>query len=233
MTLASGALSGLTIENAASSLGTPYQAIAGGALAANFELRDDLTVAAQVQIDGVARNLIERFSGPSADPTLAIGQAGIFTDAGADFDALNEEGVSGRLAISAVVDPAQGGDLAKIRDGIGSVTSGPVGENGTLISLRAALTEPGIPASGGFAASGSYSDLTTEFLSSFSASRQSAEARQAFNSSRAVALKDIELRDGVSTDDELQKLLLVEQAYAANARVIQSVDEMLQSLLRI
>jgi flagellar hook-associated protein 1 FlgK len=233
MTLASGALSGLTIENASSSLGSAALAISGGSLAASFELRDELATGAQLQIDAIARNLIERFSGPATDPTLALGQVGIFTDAGADFDALNEEGVSARISISAIVDPSAGGDLTKIRDGIGSVTPGPAGETGLLVSLRSALTDSAVPASGSFIAGGSYSDLATDLLSGFSVSLQSAEARQAFNNSRAVALKDIELQGGVSTDDELQKLLLVEQAYAANARVIRSVDEMLQELLRI
>lgn len=233
MTLASGAISGLSIENAASSLGSPYLAISGGALAANFEIRDELAVAAQVQVDAIARDLIERFSGPTADQTLAIGQAGLFTDAGADFDPLLEDGISSRISVSAIVDPAQGGQLSKIRDGIGSVVSGPVGENGILASMRSVLDQSGIPASGIFGTSGSFSDISSDFLSSFSASRQSSEATQAFNNARTIALKDIELQSGVSTDDELQRLLLVEQAYAANARVIQSVDEMIQSLLRI
>ena len=38
---------------------------------------------------------------------------------------------------------------------------------------------------------------------------------------------------GVDTDSELQDLLLIEQAYAANARVIQTVSEMIDRLLQL
>ena len=41
------------------------------------------------------------------------------------------------------------------------------------------------------------------------------------------------LENGVDTDQELQKLLLIEQAYAANARVIQTVDALFDTLMRI
>jgi flagellar hook-associated protein 1 FlgK len=47
------------------------------------------------------------------------------------------------------------------------------------------------------------------------------------------AIRTLELEGGVDTDQELQKLLVIENAYAANARVIQTVDEMLDLLLRI
>ena len=37
----------------------------------------------------------------------------------------------------------------------------------------------------------------------------------------------------VDTDQELQRLLIVEQAYAANARVIETIDRLIQNLLEI
>jgi len=46
-------------------------------------------------------------------------------------------------------------------------------------------------------------------------------------------LKTQELQNGVDTDYEMQQLLLVEQSFAANARVIQTIDELIQTLLRI
>ena len=42
-----------------------------------------------------------------------------------------------------------------------------------------------------------------------------------------------ELQGGVDTDREMQDLLQIEKAYAANAKVIQTVDEMLDLLLGI
>jgi flagellar hook-associated protein 1 FlgK len=43
----------------------------------------------------------------------------------------------------------------------------------------------------------------------------------------------MEAAQGVDSDAELQKLLLVEQVYAANAKLIQAVDEMLEQLMEI
>ena len=48
---------------------------------------------------------------------------------------------------------------------------------------------------------------------------------------RADSLKALELQGGVDTDHEMQQLLLIEQAYAANARVISTADDMIQTLL--
>jgi len=61
-----------------------------------------------------------------------------------------------------------------------------------------------------------------------------AEDESAFQSGRNLGHLETEaLRLGVESDDELATLLLVEQAYAANARVIQAVDSLLAQLLEI
>jgi flagellar hook-associated protein 1 FlgK len=39
------------------------------------------------------------------------------------------------------------------------------------------------------------------------------------------------LQDGVDTDAELQILLQVEQAFSANARVVQTIDDLIQQLI--
>ncbi|WP_374376590.1 flagellar hook-associated protein FlgK, partial [Tabrizicola sp.] len=96
MTQASGGLSGITIN------GRPYDTagsaspILGGSLGALFAVRDDLAVSAQGKLDAVARDLVERFASPAVDPTLAPGAPGLFTDAGAAFDPLDEAGLAGR-----------------------------------------------------------------------------------------------------------------------------------------
>jgi flagellar hook-associated protein 1 FlgK len=57
------------------------------------------------------------------------------------------------------------------------------------------------------------------------------EAVQA--SSRLSALEELEAAKGVDSDQQTQMLLLIERAYAANARVIQAVEQMLDNLLEI
>jgi flagellar hook-associated protein 1 FlgK len=50
----------------------------------------------------------------------------------------------------------------------------------------------------------------------------------------AQGLREAEtLETGVDTDRELQNLLVIEQAYAANARVLQTLDQMIQRLMEL
>ena len=103
MTEANGMLSGLTINGVAVRTGSEDGALRGGALSAEFEIRDELAVEAQTELDATARDLIERFQDPTVDTTLAVGAAGLFTDAGAAFAAADEVGISGRISLNALV----------------------------------------------------------------------------------------------------------------------------------
>lgn len=231
MTLASGALSGLTINGMAVPPGDGGL-LGGGSLGATFALRDDLAPAAQSQLDAFARDLISRFQDPAVDPTLAPGEPGLFTDRGRALVPADEVGLAGRIAVNARADPSQGGALWRLRDGLGAVAQGAVGNAAILSALGDALTRGQVPASGNFiGAARSASGLAADILSQASSARQSAEAQQAFASARQDALTELQLADGVDTDHEMQMLLQIEQAYAANARVISTVDELIKQLL--
>jgi flagellar hook-associated protein 1 FlgK len=232
-TLAGGTLSGLTINGNVIDTSTDRGPLRGGALAANFEVRDELGVDAQSQIDAFARDLIERFADPAVDPTLALGDAGLFTDGVGAFDPLDEVGISARIGVNPNADPAQGGEAWRIRDGLGAAAPGNAGDSTLLRALSETLSSSRVPASGSFG-TGSYSaaDLTAVMLSQVGTNRINADNRQAFASTQLDELKQTELSQGVDSDAELQRLILIEQAYAANARIIQAADEMLQSLLR-
>ena len=231
MTLASGVLSGLTINGMAVPPGDGGL-LGGGSLGAAFALRDDLAPAAQVQIDAFARDLIARFESPSVDATLAPGDAGLFTDRGAPLVVADEIGLAGRISVNALADPKQGGALWRLRDGLGAAAQGAVGNAAILTALGEALTAGRVPASGNFigAARGA-SGLAADILSQVSSARQSAEAQTAFATARQDALAELHLADGVDTDHEMQVLLQIEQAYAANARVMGTMDELIQQLL--
>ena len=234
MSQVSGALSGLTINGRPVATGGEYSPVNGGSLAAQFAIRDELAVSAQTELDAVARDLIDRFASPAADATLAPGTAGLFTDAGVAFHPLNEVGLSGRITINTAADPGRGGALWRLRDGLGAATPGDVGNAAGLQDLVAALTASRQPGSGSFGgALRSASGLAGDFLSSVGADRQAAEADESFAAARYDTLRTLELSGGVDTDLEMQQLLLVEQAFSANARVIQTVDDMIQTLLRI
>lgn len=229
MTLSSGALSGLTMNGKPVTFGDGSDKLDGGAMAANFRLRDIEAPVQQVRLDALARDLIARFANPSVDTTLTSGAPGLFTDAGAAFNAATETGLAGRLAVNTAADPANGGALWRLRDGLGATTEGPPGESALLTALRGQLTAFLAPASGGFAPGArSFSGLASDVLSYVSRARTGAEAEQSYTAARYNSLRADELAAGVDTDQQLQSLLLIERAYGANAQVIKTVDSMIK-----
>ncbi len=234
MTQALGGLSGITIN------GRPYDTagsaspILGGTLGALFAVRDELATGAQGKLDAVARDLVERFSASGLDPTLLPGQPGLVTDAGAAFDPLNEVGLAGRLRLNALADPDQGGALFRLRDGLQAATEGPPGNALLLTALQQALTRPQALSSTGFTAgSRSFATLAGDLLSDASSRRLSSEAEQSFTAAKLTALTDFEAQNGIDTDQEMQALLVIEKNYAANAKVIQTVNDMIDTLIRL
>lgn len=234
MTLAAGSLSGLTVNGADVRTGSDNGALRGGSLSAQFEIRDELAPQAQQQLDAVARDLIERFE--AIAPTSATGDplTGLFTDSGSRFDDSIETGLAGRFALNQNVDPEQGGETWRLRDGLAASTPGDVGNATLLKSLGDVMSSVRQPLSGEFGA-GSFSaaNLTSTMMSIFASAQTNGEQHLSFSSTQLDELTQLELANGVDTDAELQRLILIEQSYAANARMIQTVDEMMQTLLRI
>ncbi|PIE14127.1 MAG: flagellar hook-associated protein FlgK [Rhodobacterales bacterium] len=234
MTIGAGHLSGLSINGIDLSLDNEQGHIHGGRLAALFEIRDELAPAAQAQLDANARDLVERFQDSGLDPTLFPGDAGLFTDGGAAFAAADEVGLSARLSINAAVDPSAGGATWRLRDGLGAAAPGDVGQASFLQDLGAALTTLRSPASGAFSGSAySVADLQANMLSRIGTDRHLSDQNLTFATTQLNELEALVLEDGVDSDQEMQKLMLIEQAYAANAQVMTTIDEMMQTLMRI
>ncbi|MEM9429807.1 MAG: flagellar hook-associated protein FlgK [Pseudomonadota bacterium] len=237
MTLAAGSLSPLTINGSVVSIGTgsgigQYE---GGALAAAFEVRDVITPDVNSDLDLLAEDLILRFEDPAVDPTLAAGDAGLFTDSGGAYDALNVTGLAGRIALNAAVDPEQGGDAWRLRDGINALAQGDVGDSTILDALNTAYTTPfAPPAATGIAVAVSATGFASQISSQQAARQLQADADATFSASFNATLRQSETSvTGVNTDAELQFLIFVEQLYAANAQVIRVIDELFAELLRI
>ena len=230
MSLATGSLSGITRD------GVPLVPdglgkLTGGSLEAAFRLRDVTLVEAQASNDLIALDLITRFADPATDPTLAPGDAGLLTDNGAAYDPLDFIDLSRRLRVNAAVDPTRGGDLTRLRDGVNATTPGPVGDPAQINRWSAALATP--ITLGGGTANVSAAGRIAEEATRIGTLRIDAERNQGFSSARWESMRSAELAGGVDTDQELQSLLQIEQAYAANARLIQTVQAMLQSLMEI
>ena len=232
MTLQSGALGAISVNGEAIDTQKSHHTLVGGKLEALFRIRDVHAVDLQASVDGFARDLMERFEEPGIDPTLGGSDPALFTDHGRKFDPTDEVGLAGRISVSGLVDPAKGGDLWRLRDGIGAAAIGDAGDATLLRRLTDALRSERVPASGGFiAATRSASGLSSDLLSRAGAERQNAEFDLSYAAAKQQSLRAVELRNGVDADHEIQQLLLVEQAYAANARVVRAVDEMIEQLL--
>ena len=230
MTLASGALSGVTLD------GVPLVpagagGLAGGTLAVAFQVRDVDLVDAQSNVDQMAADLISRFQDPNVDGTLAIGDAGVLTDAGDAYDGSSLTGLSARISVNTQVDPAQGGAVWRLRDGVNASTTGVSGNSALLQSMSSALTDP--RASGSDSTLLSAAGRAANIEAGVGSQRITYEADLSFETSRWSSFKEAEAANGVDTDYELQVLLRVEQAYAANARVIQTVDTLMQRLMEL
>ena len=70
-------------------------------------------------------------------------------------------------------------------------------------------------------------------MSGAATARLNADGEAAYARTRLEAFVSMEAEAGIDTDQEMQALLQIEQAYAANARVIRAVEEMMQSLMGI
>ena len=227
-------LHGLTFNETPVVTGSPYSQIAGGRLAALFEIRDEIAPEAQAAVDAVAYDIIERFEDTALNPAPT---GGLFIADQPPIGVPPEVGIAGSISVNSLVNPDDpNGRIWRIRDGVGAILQGPVGNNATLNAMSEALENATELVSGPLALAGverSASGLVGDLVSFISADRQTAESSATYEGARAETLKIEELEGGVDTDQEMQKLILVEQAYAANARVVQTIDELLQSLLRI
>lgn len=210
------------------------QAAGNGQLAALFERRDATVPAFLDQLDGLAEDLITRFADPSVDGTIAADAPGLFT-VGPELPVAGELGLATRIRINAAVDPQQGGDVTLLRDGLGATEAGPEGSSVLLDSYVSALNAPK-EAPVGLGLAGRYS--TSELAAALSSTVNRAQSQTAdaalFSSTRLdIAVEEEQGQIGVDVDRELQSLIQIEQAYAANARVIQTVQQMVNTLLEI
>lgn len=206
--------------------------VAEGRLGGFLEIRDRHIPAHQLGLDQLAHDLIRRFSGPQADPTLASNQPGLFQERQVPDLPQFAPSLAARVMVAPSIDPANPSGLWRLRDGMGAVAPGPVGSDTVLSSLLAQL-RAALPGDSNGTPRQSSFEKTATLAAEVATRRLSSESLQAQTSARAEGLSQRALSFGVDTDTEMQRLLLLERQYAANAKVIAAVDSMLQTLLEI
>jgi len=136
--------------------------------------------------------------------------------------------------VNAAVDPDQGGAVWRLRDGINASAQGDTGNGTVLSAMSAALTEPRPTGSTAYlSGQRSFATLGATLASMTVNDRLDAEEDAVSSAARLSTLTELELQGGIDTDREMQDLLAIEQAYGANARVVQTVDQLIQMLLEL
>lgn len=223
-----GQLGGLAVNG----MDIQVSRLGGGKIEALFALRDDVLPSHQQELDVLAENLVQRFQSSTLDPSLSASDAGLFTDGSGAYDPSNLTGLSRRLAVSGKIDVQNGGDLRFLRDGLASASAGAFGDATVLSNMVDVLSEETTLSQGQFAGQPfSLTGHASAVLTSFATQLVQHEDRLTTASASHTALTEDRLRDGVDTDHELQTLMTIEKAYAANAQVLRTVDEMLDVLM--
>ena len=202
-----------------------------GSLAGLSELKRETIPRFSQQLDEFARGLIQTFEG--ADASLAPNEAGLFTDNGSAFDPDNLTGLASRLQVNDKISSTGDAEVWRIRDGLEAVSPGAGSEMGQINAFLTALDDPMSAAKGtGIPSEVSLRDFSAEMITSQAAER--ARAENDFNAAASAAEVVMSARrnsEGVNIDDEMQQLLLIEQSYAANSRVLAAVSEMIDTLI--
>jgi len=222
------------------------QALSSGRIAGLATLRDQTTVAYQAQLDETARGLISAFAEKDQSVPATLPDApGLFTWSG--DPALPGAGLTTELAasikVNPTVDPAAGGDITRIRDGGAAAGGNPAYRdaaatgasysahlNALIGSLAASR---GFDPAAGLAGQATLADFSTQSIGWVEQNRQSASVA----ASSQAALRDkasaaLSSETGVNLDDELSKLLDLEHAYAASAKLISAVDQLYGTLFQ-
>ncbi len=218
--------------------------IRSGNLFGLAKLRDDIAVVYQSQMDEVARGLIEAFSeaDQGSGPPLP-GATGLFGYSGSPVvpaAASTLAGLAGDIRLSASVDPAQGGLPSRLRDGgingpsYSYNTTGAAGFSNRLAALINALdaTRAFDPATqvAGQNSIMSFGAATSGWLE---AARQQASAAADLQSTmKSRSMDALQRVSGVNIDDEMAVMLELERSYQASARIMSTVDKMLEALLQ-
>lgn len=212
-----------------------------GKLFALADIRDRVTVTYQMQLDEVARGLIEMFA-ERDQAAVQPDATGLFTFGGGPGVPPSGAAVTGlaaQITVNALADPSQGGNPLLIRDGgfNGAAyvynTAGAAGFQGRIAFLIAGFDQQrafdGAAQIGSLASLKQFSATASGFVEM---KRQAADQALSFDLAvKSRAGEALLRKTGVNIDEEMTAMLDLEKAYQANSKVIAAVDQMLKTLL--
>ncbi|MCA8902660.1 MAG: flagellar hook-associated protein FlgK [Hyphomonas sp.] len=231
VTVDNGGLSRLMVDGVDLTPGAnSFGAVSSGLFGALFTLRDSDLPELGAQLDTLAGDLISRLSDDSIDPTKTPGAYGIFIDSAGTGD----PGLAGRIRVNPAIDPAQGGAVWRLRDGLEATAPGLASDSSILNAMLDAVTAIRPINSNGIQGSFSSTDMVAQFSSIVGQKRlQNDYVLSSTNAQHTLLVEAERAENGVDIDSEMQDLLLIEQAYAANARVIEIAGSMIDRLMEL
>jgi flagellar hook-associated protein 1 len=219
--------------------------IQNGKLAAQLNVRDDMSLTYEAQLDETARSLIDIFAERDQSSTPNLQPAtGLFNYSGSPAlpaAATLVPGLAGDIRINANFDERAGGNAMLVRDGGSNGaayvynSTGVSGFQQRLNDLASAFDRPfSFDPGAKLGAQGSIKSFAEASASSVGAQRTSARANQdetsAVNQRWSEALLG---KTGVNLDAEMASLLSLEKSYQASAKVMTTVDQMFAVLVGI
>ncbi len=179
---------------------------------------------AMAQLDELAAGIVQAFQGAEADPT----QPGLFTDAGAAYGAT--AGLASRIAVNDVVRT----ESWRMQSGVQAAAPLEPGDQTQIDKFLTVFTDTRSFAATDMPANATLGSYATAMVSAQQGYRTGAESEMNARKISADTLETARInRDGVNIDDEMQKLLLIEQSYGASAQVVQVAGRMIDILLQI
>ena len=215
---------------------------ASGTLSALLQVRDRVVPTVQNQLDEIARGLIAAFAESDTSGGGLPDMAGLFTYSGGPAIPASGTaiaGLAGDLRLNPAYDPGHGGSAFTLRDGgangaayLGNTTGGASFAD-RLITLVSRLdSQQNFDTSSGLAASASIVEFASQSIGWLDGQRSDATRASATKDALGARLSEkLSNQTGVNIDEEMSTLLQLERSYEASARLIRTVDEMLQTLL--
>lgn len=238
-------LSGLTVSGQdITPTANKIQSITGGKLGGLFEVRDELMVTMQKQLDSIAGHFITSFRNvdntTDTNANMVNGDVdSLFTagNSGASYNTLNEIlGVANKFTVNSKFDSSVGGDKRRIREGAEATNFTGSEGNATLIQAWIQQTETlkSFDASTDLAQSQSLISVVREFVSSATLKNQNQLNNLEYEEGRMNQLLDIrDNAEGVNIDEQTQQMLFLQKIYQANAVLIKTAGEMFDTILSI
>jgi flagellar hook-associated protein 1 FlgK len=213
-----------------------------GRLVGLVQARDDISLSYEAQLDEMARVLVTAFAESDQSGGGGPDVPGLFTYSGATGippAATLIPGLAAALRVNASVDPDQGGNANRLRDGgisgdpdYAYNTGGDASFTGRIDELTqkmgASYTfDPATKLAGGTIAN--YSSISAGWLQE---QRKVADESYTYQSTLYQRSFEAFTRvTGVNLDEELSLMLEIERSFATSSKLISVVDEMYNALL--